>query len=137
MLRYFKYLTGWDIALITLLILLSLAGVLGPVVYYRYFAPEPEERMVIIQVEGEEYMRLNLEEEEDKIIEVAGLIGISEVELSEGRVRMKSAPPPDHYRIAVDTGWISRPGPMIVNMPNRVAVWIEESSPGDLDGVTW
>lgn len=77
------------------------------------------------------------EEEPSYTLAVEGLIGISRVEIDGKRARMQEAPAPDHYRIAVQTGWISRPGPMIINMPNRVALWIEGIDEDGLDGLSW
>jgi hypothetical protein len=74
--------------------------------------------------------------EEARIIEVKGPIGISKIEVYNGRVRMKEAPPADPLKICEKTGWIEQPGPMIVCVPNKVAIWIEIEEE-IIDGVSW
>lgn len=136
--QYLHFLTKGDCILILSLLLFSSVGVFGPRFYFSQLSQGLQASIIVIQVDGEEYKRIPLKEDGSPYtIPVEGSIGVSQVEIHGDRVRMKEAPAPDHYRIAVQTGWISRPGPMIINMPNRVAIWIEGLDPDGLDGVSW
>lgn len=136
--RYFAYVTPADRLLILLLLLFSFFGVFGPRFYFHQLSQGLQGRLLVIQVEGEEYKRIPMiEEEPSYTLPVEGSIGLSIIEIDGERVRMREAPAPDHYKIAVQTGWISRPGPMIINMPNRVALYIKGVDEDGLDGLTW
>lgn len=127
-----------DILLVLLLLLLSSLGIIFPRIYFQYQSREMEGLVTVIQVDGKEYGRIPLVEGEPSYtLSVEGILGVSQVEICGNRVRMREAPAPDHYRIAVNTGWISRPGPIIVNMPNRVAIWIEGFHEREMDGMTF
>lgn len=133
-----KGLKTGDIFLVLLLFILSSLGIFFPRYLFHRQARDLEGMVTVIQVDGQERRRIPLEKGEPPyILSVEGVLGISQVEIEGERVRMKEAPAPDHYRIAVNTGWISRPGPMIINMPNRVAIWIEGLDEEKLDGMTW
>ncbi|HHX10563.1 MAG TPA: NusG domain II-containing protein [Firmicutes bacterium] len=58
----------------------------------------------------------------DGTIPVEGPLGTTIVEVERGRVRVLSSPCPEH--ICMNTGWISKPGQIIVCMPNQVVVRI-------------
>lgn len=136
--QYLGFFKVGDLILIFLLCIFSSLGIFGPRYYFNNLANTNDRMVIVIQVDGQQYKRIPLGAEESSyILLVEGVIGTSKVQVEASRVRMKEAPAPDHYRIAVNTGWISRPGPMIINMPNRVAIWIEGVNEDGLDGITW
>ncbi len=57
-------------------------------------------------------------------ITVSGPVGESVIEVSGNQVRMLSSDCPD--KICIHMGWISKPGQVIVCMPNRVIITLEE-----------
>ncbi len=58
----------------------------------------------------------------DHLINVPGPLGTSVAEVKPGAIRMKSSPCPDHY--CMKTGWINRPGAVIVCIPNQIVIEI-------------
>jgi hypothetical protein len=49
---------------------------------------------------------------------------------------MKKAPERDPEKVCEKTGWIDQPGPMIICVPNQIAIWIEKKD-AELDGISW
>ncbi|MFW6007360.1 MAG: NusG domain II-containing protein [Halanaerobiales bacterium] len=141
--KLFKYFTFYDKVLIGIITFTSIIFILYPFfVNWNLFSgtnnEKEEDRLVVIQSQNEIVQRIPLdEEEESQIIEVDGDIGISKIEVSQSRVRIKEAPEEDPLRICEKTGWINTPGPSIVCVPNQITVWIEETENDDLDGVSW
>ncbi len=86
---------------------------------------------VIIQVEGKNFSRFSLSE--NRTVKVYGPLGISILEIKNGKVRMFSSPCPD--KLCVREGYISKPGQMIICVPNRVIVKIEGRA--NLDALTY
>lgn len=80
-----------------------------------------------IQIDGKLYGRYDLKSEGNKVIELK-LPGdeSSAAEFNDGRVRIKDANCPD--KICVKTGWISKPGEMIVCLPYRIIIKISGDS---------
>lgn len=72
---------------------------------------------VVIRVDGEVFretgLRLN------RVIEVPGLLGVSHVEIRDGRVRIADDPGP--RQLCVRQGWIP-PGGQAICLPNRISV---------------
>ncbi len=73
---------------------------------------------VVVSVNGEEYGRYSLEEEQ--VVEIGGT---NRLEIVDGGARMVWADCPD--QICVQTPTAKREGEMIVCMPNRVSVMVE------------
>ncbi|HHU93097.1 MAG TPA: NusG domain II-containing protein [Halanaerobiaceae bacterium] len=132
------YLTRNDKILILFLLVLSLSGILFPFNPFQGKTGEGTEMFLVIQKGNQEEIRFGLESTygEPLYIEVEGPIGISIIEASNGKVRMKEAPPDDLEKTCVKTGWIENPGPMIICIPNQISIWIEAEETG-LDGVSW
>jgi hypothetical protein len=60
------------------------------------------------------------------------------VEAHNGKVSVQEAPEQDPEKICEKTGSISRPGPSIICIPNKLSIIIESKNEGnDLDGVSW
>ena len=57
---------------------------------------------------------------ENKVIEMKGLAGISELEINAGRIRFTQSPCPN--QICVHAGWLQHGGEFAACLPNRVAV---------------
>lgn len=62
----------------------------------------------------------------DQHLVVSGRLGETEIEVKGGRVRVVRSPGP--WKLCIKRGWISRPGEILVCLPNRVTVEI----PGDV-----
>ena len=89
----------------------------------------------IIEVDGKIYQRVSLGENGPKL-EIKVLENT--VEIDRNRVRMSYADCPD--KDCVRQGWISRPGQMIVCLPNRLIIKIESDKllqEEDVDAVSF
>ncbi|TYP57621.1 NusG domain II-containing protein [Thermosediminibacter litoriperuensis] len=91
----------------------------------------------VIEVDGRQYQKISLGSDGPKLqLKVPGVQGELILEIDRDRVRVVSADCPD--KDCVRQGWASRPGQMLVCLPNRVVVKIEsDRSSGELDGVSF
>lgn len=87
----------------------------------------PYGETVIIQANGKELFRIPLSE--DRVIKIPGPLGESIVEIKDRKVRMLYSPCPD--KLCEKEGYISKPGQMIVCVPNRILIKIEARAPFD------
>jgi len=96
------------------LILVAGLGLVG--MLFLHQAGSLEGRVIIRQngqIHAEASLRLN------RIIEVPGPLGMSRIEIREGRVRIAADPSP--RQLCVKQGWIP-PGGAAVCLPNRISV---------------
>ncbi|MDD3269281.1 MAG: NusG domain II-containing protein [Syntrophomonadaceae bacterium] len=76
-----------------------------------------------ISVNGNTISRIDLNNPPpERLINITGPIGTSVAEVKPGAIRMKFSPCPDQY--CMKTGWIDRPGQIIVCVPNRIIIKI-------------
>ena len=117
--------TRYDILLIVGLLAVALLAL----VVIRYRAGEVD--TAVAQVDGEEVIRLPLAD--DRRFSVEGLLGKTEIEIKDRRVRVTDSP--CGRKTCVHTGWIYKSYQTIICMPNRVAIRLVGD--GDkLDGIT-
>ena len=77
-------------------------------------------------------IRLN----KDRIMTIKGKLGFLKLEVKSGKIRVLDSPCPK--KICINTGWISKPGQMIVCIPNRVIIKILGSEKkGEVDFFTY
>ena len=84
-------------------------------------APGP---VMVIKTRDKEALRSGLDGQ--RTITVTGPVGKSVVEVADGRVHMLTSDCPD--KICVGMGWITRPGQVVVCMPNRVVISLEQGA---------
>ncbi|GBE01179.1 hypothetical protein BMS3Abin08_00604 [bacterium BMS3Abin08] len=90
----------------------------------------PAGETVIVEVNGKIVYKLALSE--DRIVDVKGPIGITKVEVKDGRVRVLYSPCPE--KIGMKQGWIRRG--VIICVPNRVVVSIKGGKVRGVDAIT-
>lgn len=94
----------------------------------------PSGSLVRASVHNETVYTLPLHE--DRIVAVRGPLGVSTVEVKDGKVRVKDSPCP--RKLCVRQGWTDRGA--ITCLPNRVAVAVDGGAPvhdhGHYDAVT-
>lgn len=73
-----------------------------------------------VTVDGQSMFRVPLAQ--DQVVDIKGRTGISQIEVKDGKVRMKQAVCPDE--ICLKRGWIKGSG-AIICMPERIAVTLE------------
>ncbi|MCF8009580.1 MAG: NusG domain II-containing protein [Halanaerobiales bacterium] len=134
-----KFLTFYDKILIVFIIVFSLGMIIYPFVS-AYLSDEQDlQSSIYIKVGSNQVQKIPLTDtyrEDPLMIEVNGPLGMSIIEAYNGRVRLKEAPKEDPAKICEKTGWISKSGPSIICVPNRVSIWIEEEN-SDIDTVSW
>ncbi|MGM0445225.1 MAG: NusG domain II-containing protein [Bacillota bacterium] len=134
-----KYMTKYDKILIVIIIAFSLVMILYPFISAYLDNDEEQNTFIYIKDSSQEVRRIPLSEtyqDEPMIIEADGPLGISIIEIHQGRVRLKEAPEDDPAKICEKTGWISKPGPSIICVPNKVSIWIETVD-SDIDAISW
>ena len=57
---------------------------------------------------------------QDRLIDVAGPLGVSKIEIKQGKVRFLSSPCANQY--CVHQGWLHRAGQAAICLPNRVSL---------------
>jgi len=124
--------TVWDKTIIVALLASAI------VVYLLFagfvFAEQPES--VAIFVDGKEYATYNLAEiSEIKNIEINTEFGHNTIEISSDGARVTEASCPD--KTDIQSGMITKPGQMIVCVPNRVTVRILGKNRVTVDKVTY
>lgn len=114
-----------------LLICLILAAAAGGLLFYRFQA-QKEAGQVVITVDGKEYKRLELDEDQDLVITGAGG-ETNHLIIRNKTADMIQASCPD--KVCVHQASISKNGETIVCLPNRVVVSITGTEKASLDGV--
>ena len=93
----------------------------------------PESGEVVIEVDGQPAFTAALRE--DRVIRLQSSVGPVEVEISNGKARIKEAHCPN--QLCVKQGWVSKG--IIVCLPGRIVVFVGTRGPHrkkDLDAVT-
>ncbi|MFO7815812.1 MAG: NusG domain II-containing protein [Halanaerobiales bacterium] len=134
-----KYLTLYDKILIILIVIFSVSMIIYPFLNTYLNPNEDQEAYIYIKDRTKNINRIPLSDtyqDQPIIIEVEGPLGVSVIEAHNGEVRLKEAPEEDPAKICEKTGWISKPGPSIICVPNKISIWIERSD-SDLDAISW
>jgi len=108
-----RYLKWGDWLLIIGIITLS-------ILFIPLFHTAARGRLVLVRVGDTVVERLPLDH--DRHLVVVGRLGETEIEVRDGRVRVVRSPGP--YKLCLKRGWISRPGEILICLPNRVTVEI-------------
>ena len=88
----------------------------------------------VVEVEAGGRKVLSLKRSENGLREVRGPLGLTRIEIREGRVRIASSPCP--LKICQRAGWIDSAGEIIVCLPNEVVVRLPGSADRDLDALS-
>lgn len=103
-------LLGWGDGLVLVL------GLLAVIVVARIGTAGGDDR-VLIRLAGHDYAETSLRV--NRLIDVPGPLGITQVEIRDGRVRVRADPGP--RQVCVRQGWLA-PGETALCLPNRVTV---------------
>lgn len=89
---------------------------------------------VVVEAQGKVVKVIPMDQlEPGRQLSITGPLGNSILEMGQDKVRLVDSPCPDH--ICMQMGWISRPGEMIVCLPNQIIVRIEGPQGRELDGI--
>jgi len=119
-----KEITIYDWALFVALILLSVSGL------FLVKGLALSGNTASIEVNGKLLYRLSLNE--DRTVEVHGPIGITRVEVKQGKIRIVDSPCPN--KLCIRQGWIKRGA--IICLPNRVVVTIGGGGMREVDAIS-
>ena len=115
-----KFVSHGDIIVITVLALLPL--------YFLISQKKKEGKYCTIKTPEKTY---TVSLERDTILKVEGRIGVSEVEIKKGKVRMRDSP--CHRKYCMKMGWIKNEGEDIICVPNGIIIKVEGEK---IDGIT-
>ncbi|SDL08506.1 NusG domain II-containing protein [Halarsenatibacter silvermanii] len=137
--KILKKMTRTDIVLVVLIVVLSLAGIIFPLLHT---SEEHDELQLVIEQGGEEILRQEHPYQESGVQKIEfsweSEEYVARLEHDGSRVRLKRlekdvVPLPIH----VDMGWIEEPGEMIVALPVQMVVELEgDTGERELDGVS-
>ncbi len=117
-------LTFYDKLLISILFLISFSFL----IFIRF---NSKGNMVYITVDGNEVMKSDINV--DRKLSVKGVIGITEIEIKNGRVRVNDSP--CNNKTCIKTGWIDKSYQSIICIPNHVVVEIVDNDK-KIDAIT-
>jgi hypothetical protein len=108
--------------ILIILIVVSIAIGYG-VKIYNSNKYKNNDSIAIIEINGTEYGKYDLKTANNKTLEIkVSEDAVSIVEFKDGKVRIKEAQCPD--KVCVKTGWISKPGEVIVCLPYKIVIKI-------------
>ncbi len=135
--KYWPNLRVGDKILVGFALIFSLGGILIPYLAPHVHLNQENDWLVVITIAGQEKGRFSRDSlpAEGRVIEVEGPIGRHRIEMTPEGVRV-FAPAADPLKICEKTGWIKKPGPVIVCIPNRLVVQLMSNLPLEIDGLS-
>jgi len=126
--RFYKT-SGWDLLLISSIILFSVFSILG-VIQQRNQRPGGKKAVLIYQNQRliEE---VNLEKDKAVFLKEGNM----QIEINAQRVRVAKSVCPQH--VCMHMGWIKYSGQTIVCVPNQVLIEIKSTEPAVIDAVSF
>ncbi|MEK6749041.1 MAG: NusG domain II-containing protein [Pseudomonadota bacterium] len=100
------------------IIALAVCGIAS--LYILLWRPNTEGRRAEISVNGKVVATLDLQR--DVLQKFTGMLGESEIEIRDRRIRFRASP--CHGKQCIHMGWARRGGEFIACLPNRIAVTI-------------
>lgn len=125
--------TKGDKYLIIFIIVISILSL----VYVKKAAISYEKKYIAIQVDGKEYKKVFFGPEVvGEKIPIKTKFGYNLIEIGDGKVRVIEADCPD--KLDVKQGYISKPGEVIVCLPNRLVIEIKgEKKDKEIDSISY
>jgi hypothetical protein len=94
-----------------------------------------DNKIARISINGKLYKEVELNEKKDDRFSVKTDLGMNEIQISDGSIRIIDADCPD--KICVKDGSISKPGEILVCLPNKLSVEIIGQRQSDADEVAY
>ena len=101
-------------------LLLALAIISLGVLYAVYWGQSSYGNQASIAIAGKHWSSINLYQ--DRIIDVEGQLGISQLEVKDGKIRFISSP--CDTKQCIHQGWIQQSGEIVACVPNTISVRI-------------
>lgn len=106
--------------------IVTLAAIaLLPYLYITHWGNGTRGEQARILVGGKEFARVPLYKAQH--LEVPGALGVSVLEIKDGKVRFVSSP--CHGKQCVHSGWLSLSGEFAACLPNRISVQVADREP--------
>lgn len=117
-----------------LILCICLAALLLLLVFYIWQNQAPPGNVAVIRANGEIIKEVRLDDFAGRQeLNISGGLGISQLEISEHKIRFIDSPCPD--KICIHRGWLEKPGDVAVCLPNKITVELKGDNP-QLDAVT-
>lgn len=129
--RIGEIMTKYDKILILFIVVLSLVSIY----FTKYFAVDSMNKSVYIEVNGDKYKELLIDESTNETFEVISEYGSNKIDITDGKVRVIEASCPD--KLDVRQGAISKPGEIIVCLPNKMSIEILGKSDNGEDDIDY
>lgn len=132
MLKRFHPLRVGDIILIIIVVLLSLGGLFAIPIVLGETSGEGKE--IVVNLDGQEIHRFTMDQSDEVQfiefpLEVRGIIYTGVLEVQDGAVRLQRLPHEiSPLSIHADKGWIREPHQMIVSLPARLYISLENTA---------
>lgn len=129
-----SHLTMGDKILVVFILVFSIIGVYG----VKTLSIETGKKYAVIEAGGEVVAKISLGPgTQGQTLRVKGPLGYSIVEIERDKARMKYSPCPGEVSYTCyKLGWISKPGQMVVCLPNQVAIRIVGDK-GEMDDMSY
>jgi len=125
----FYRLSKFDVILIALILLLSMASIPGLTMGSRQQSSDSKVARISLGGKLQEGINLN----QDTTVNLPN--DIIQIEVKAGKIRVAHSHCPN--QICVNMGWIETPGQVLACVPNKVLVEIESADPPFLDAVVY
>ena len=112
--------------------ILLLGALLTALLFTRAFGGADGDRLVI-RAGGHVFLRTTLAA--DQTIRVPGPLGVSRIEIRDGRARVAQDPGP--LQICVHQGWLSRAGQAALCLPNQVSIEVQGAGGKGYDSLAY
>lgn len=122
-------LTVFDKWLISILLLLSITGIICSVILF----PTQANTIAEIRVDSKLVKSITLRKGYNEEIRIGGEREYAVIEVRDGRVRIRQDDSP--RQIGVQTGWISKPPQQVVNLPYRIVIHLVSNESLDVDDI--
>jgi len=106
-------------------LVIGLAAILLLGVFGTLWHPEGHGAEAVVYLDGKRWARLNLFHNQD--IQVPGPLGISYLQVRNGRIRFIDSPCPT--KLCVHAGWLSQGGETATCLPNHVSIQVLGDDP--------
>jgi len=106
-------------------VVIGVAVALLLAVFITLWQPEGHGAEAVVYLNGNRWARLNLFQNQD--IKVPGPLGISQLQVRDGKIRFVDSPCPT--KLCVHAGWLSQGGESATCLPNHVSVQVLGDDP--------
>ena len=101
--------------------------------YFHYWLSTDRGTFALITYNNTPIMRINLQQ--DKKFTVKGYLGVTEVEVDQGRIRFLQSPCRGKH--CIHAGWLSRAGDFVACLPNHLTIQVFSENNEQFDAISY